>query len=107
MTQTTTSPPQSTTGSQMARAVRDEAISVPEPKRLSLNGVEYLLPATSDQWPLAALEGFEEGKIVAAVRSLLGAEQWQRLKDTGATLGDLNALAEQIAAVYGFRSPGE
>lgn len=90
-----------------ARAVRDEATAAPEPKRLTLGGVEYLLPATSDQWPLAALEGFEEGKIVAAVRSLLGAEQWQRLKDKGATLADLNVLAEQIAAAYGFQSPGE
>ncbi|WP_017542960.1 hypothetical protein [Nocardiopsis prasina] len=99
--------PRTPATSPAARAVRDEATAAPEPKRLTLGGVEYLLPATSDQWPLAALEGFEEGKIVAAVRSLLGAEQWQRLKDTGATLADLNVLAEQIAAAYGFQSPGE
>lgn len=91
----------------IAPAVRDEAQESSEPKKLTLDGAEYVLPASSDQWPLAALEGFEEGKIVAALRSLLGPQQWARLKESGATLSDLNTLAEQIAGVYGFESPGE
>lgn len=106
-TQQGASSPATPANTPAVQAVRDEAAAAPEPKRLTLAGVEYLLPATSDQWPLAALEGFEEGKIVAAVRSLLGPEQWNRLKDTGATLADLNVLAEKIASVYGFQSPGE
>ncbi|MEC3894818.1 MULTISPECIES: Rossmann-fold NAD(P)-binding domain-containing protein [Nocardiopsis] len=88
-------------------AVRDEATDTGEAKTLSLRGADYSVPASSDAWPLGALEGFEEGRIVAALRSLLGPEQWARLKEEGATLGDLNTLAEQIAGVYGFESPGE
>ncbi|MGW5876710.1 hypothetical protein ACWFMI_09215 [Nocardiopsis terrae] len=91
----------------IAPAVQDEATGSTEPKKLTLAGAEYLLPAGSEEWPLAALEGFEEGKIVAALRALLGPEQWSRLKGTGATLSDLNTLAEQIAAAYGFETPGE
>ncbi|GAA1470232.1 hypothetical protein NE857_05545 [Nocardiopsis exhalans] len=88
-------------------AVQAEATASEAPKKLTLHGSEYLLPASSDQWPLAALEGFEEGKIVAALRSLLGPEQWARLKEAGATLSDLNTLAEQVATAYGFESAGE
>ncbi|RKS07577.1 hypothetical protein DFP74_3255 [Nocardiopsis sp. Huas11] len=90
-----------------APAVQDEAVDRTEPKALTLAGVEYRVPASSEEWPLAALEGFEEGKVVAALRALLGPDQWAGLKESGATLGDLNALAEQIASVYGFQSPGE
>lgn len=91
----------------IAPAVQDEATDSTEPKKLTLGENEYLVPAGSDAWPLAALEGFEEGKIVAALRALLGPDQWGRLKSTGATLSDLNTLAEQIATVYGFEAPGE
>lgn len=95
--------------SEAAAAVRDEALagSGASDKRLALGGREYRIPATSDAWPLEAAEAFEEGKVLAALRALLGAEQWSALKASGATLSDLNALAEQIAEAYGFDSTGE
>ncbi|MBB6173725.1 hypothetical protein HNR23_003785 [Nocardiopsis mwathae] len=95
-----------TTGS-AAPAIQAEAVKSAEHKRLTLAGEEYLLPPSSEDWSLETMEAFEEGKVVSAVRSLLGAEQWQRLKATGATLSDLNKLAEQIATAYGFDNAGE
>ncbi|CAM3624611.1 hypothetical protein GCM10009799_05920 [Nocardiopsis rhodophaea] len=90
-----------------APAIQAEAVGSTEPKRLTLAGAEYRLPATSEHWPLETMEAFEEGKVVTALRGLLGPDQWKQLKSTGATLSDLNTLAEQIASAYGFDTAGE
>lgn len=87
--------------------VAAEAAGAADAKRLTIGGAEYLLPPTSSEWSLETLEAFEDGKTVAALRGLLGADQWQRLKAAGATLNDLNELAEEIARAYGFDTPGE
>lgn len=55
-----------------------EATENSEPKNLTLDGVEYVRPGSSDQWPPAALEGFEEEKPAHLEQTRERAEQRRR-----------------------------
>jgi hypothetical protein len=61
------------------------------PVEFRFEGDDYSIPHTSD-WPLDVLESFEDGRIVATVRALLGDEQWKRYKSKPRKASDLAVL---------------
>jgi hypothetical protein len=66
------------------------------------DGTEYTVPAASD-WPVDALESFEDGKIIATVRAILGAAQWKTFKAASPKVSQLNEMfgALQAATIGG------
>lgn len=65
-------------------------------------GGESYSVGAADGWDVEVLEAFEDGKIVTAVRALLGADQWARFKATKPTVGELNAFFEVAAEALGL-----
>lgn len=81
-----------------------------KPKFVSHQGERYRLPASSDDWDVDSLEAFETGKVVTAIKGILGAKAWQRIRashEGGLKVRDLEPLMDQIAKAYGFDSVGE
>lgn len=78
------------------------------PQAITFRTLTFTIPQTAD-WPLAVFEAFEDGKTIAAIRSLLGPAQWARFKalDPEPTMKDLEALTASISSAAGFDSPGE
>lgn len=75
------------------------------PLTVEWRGVTYTLPP-AEEWPVEVLEAMEDGKAVTFVRSVLGAGQWVKAKQS-MTVTDLSDLAEEIAQAYGFQTSGE
>jgi hypothetical protein len=61
------------------------------------DGQTYSVPPASE-WGVETLEAFEDGKIIATVRTLLGDEQWSKYKAKGRKVTDLVSLFEAIQA---------
>lgn len=79
-------------------------------KAISFRGERLRLPELeSGSLDIDVIEAFEDGKVVTAVRSLLGVEQWAKVKamTPKPTMGDLEDIADKIAKVYGMGSTGE
>jgi len=57
---------------------------------------EYTVPQRDD-WPIDALEAQEEGRIVAALKELLG-DQWTKFRKVGKTAKDLDEFCEAMFA---------
>ena len=63
----------------------------------------------SMEWPAEAFEAFEDGKLITAVREILGDDQWALVKAERpkATLAEVAALASSITTAVGLGTPGE
>lgn len=98
-------------------AARAEVVDVLESdgtKIVEWAGLQVRLPGSADDWDPDALEAFETGKAVTAVRALLGSAKYETLKrDFTSTHGrrpvmrDMGELLVSIAQVYGFGGAGE
>lgn len=51
-----------------------------EDLKVDFRGDTYALPANMGEWDIEVIEAYEDGHNVAALRALLGDEQWQFLK---------------------------
>ncbi len=69
------------------------------------DGEQYVLPPALD-WDVEVFEAGEDGKIVTAVRTLLGDKQWATYKSKKRTLGDTSELWSAALASLGA-TPGE
>jgi len=78
-----------------------------KPKLVVFKGTDYRLPDSPDDWDLEALEAFESGRVLAAVRGVLGEDAFAAIKRQGAKVRDLEPIMEQISKAYGFESAGE
>jgi len=78
-----------------------------ETKTLAFEGLSIELPTLSEDLPLDIVEKFEDDKIVAFVRALVGDENWVKFKSTKPSMKDFGRLADAIGGVYGFESVGE
>ena len=81
-----------------------------KPKFVHHQGERYRLPANPQDWDVDALEAFETGKVVSAIKGILGAKAWQRIRASHQgrlKVRDLEPLMDQIAKAYGFDSVGE
>jgi hypothetical protein len=81
-----------------APAAKNEATSSAVP--FTFDGVEYTI-APSMSWDLDALEAFENDRIAACVRLILGTDQWAAFRAKPRTVGDLNALFEAMQKAAG------
>lgn len=71
-------------------------------------GHTLVLPASLDDCPVAVLQAFEDGKLVAAVQGILGAVQYAKLdRAEMLTVSDLTELSDVVAAAMGMESAGE
>jgi hypothetical protein len=77
--------------------VKSEATG--EPTVVEFRGKEYAVPAAED-WPVAALEAFEDGKVAATIRALFP-DQWAALKKDAPRVRDLGEFANLIAEAIG------
>lgn len=59
--------------------------------------------APTKEWSLDVLEAIEDEKIVAALRAILGADQWLLFKSKPRKVEDLNALFEAISKASGLQ----
>lgn len=82
-----------------AEAVEIKQLAVP------FGGDTYMVPLV-DEWSIATLEAFENGKGVQLLKSLLGPKQWNRFRKSYGKKKDVDALAEAIAEAGGFESAG-
>lgn len=85
-------------------------------ERMSIDwdGIQVKLPATVEDWDPDALEAFETGKAITALRTVLGSRQYDEIRKVWASrkgrkpkLGDMTKLVEDIAKAYGFDGSGE
>lgn len=67
----------------------------------SHNGVDYLVPTSAD-WPYAALEAFETGKIATFLRLILGDAQHAAFVATGPKVSDVNGFVESMQKALGI-----
>lgn len=65
------------------------------------NGKDYFLDPSSE-WSFDALEAFEEGRIFAFLKMVLGAEQYAELKKSKPNAGDLNVFIEGMQKALGI-----
>lgn len=71
-------------------------------------GHQFTIPASIEDASVDTLEAFENGKAVAAVRGILGPEQFASFKAKHSpTVRDLQSLMEPIAKAMGLDGSGE
>lgn len=64
-------------------------------------------PADPEEWDIEVTEAFEDGKVVTAVRGLLGPSQWAAVKALHPKNKDLSGLYDALAQAMGMTSAGE
>lgn len=82
----------------MTSAAKAEALN--EAVTFEYDGETYTVAASKD-WDLDVLEQYEEGKVAATVKALLGPEQWATFRSTKRTVGDLSDLFEALQKAIG------
>jgi len=70
-------------------------------------GLTFAVASDPDDWDVATLLAFEEGKAASGVRSLLGKKQWAKLVQTKPKTRDLGDLFGTIATALGLDAAGE
>jgi hypothetical protein len=80
-----------------ANAIKNEALGEPTP--VEFRGKTYMLPLAED-WPVAALEAFEDGKVAATIRGLFP-DRWNEIKQDAPRVKDLAEFASAIAEAIG------
>lgn len=71
---------------------------------IDIDSCSLVVEADTALWPLEVFEAFEDGRVLAALRALLGEEQWATYKAAAPrTVGDLNILAEKISEAVGLQ----
>lgn len=58
--------------------------------------------ATTDEWDLDVLEAYEDGKIVATVRALVGPDGWATFRAKPRKVSALNDFFEAIQGALGL-----
>ena len=76
-----------------------EALS--EAIEFDYKGVTYSIRPASE-WPFEVLEAFEDGKVAALLRALLGADQYAAFKATKPTMADAGELVEALQRAAGI-----
>lgn len=72
-----------------------------EPVTFLYGGAEYTIEAGALK-DLDVLEGIEDGRIITAMKKILGPEQWATFRRTHDSADDLGELYEAASAAYGI-----
>jgi hypothetical protein len=65
------------------------------------HGNTYLVPPTT-MWPIVALAEYENGRLVAFLKAILGPDQHKTLLASDATVGDLGEFVKSIQGALGI-----
>lgn len=66
----------------------------------SYDGDDYTIPPSED-WPIEVVESIEEGRVVSAIKALLGPEQYAAFRAGHSTVKDLNGLFDAAGEAVG------
>ncbi|MBX6384661.1 MAG: hypothetical protein IRZ07_17125, partial [Microbispora sp.] len=91
-------------------ALRAEAMEDNEVARVvQWRGHTLTVPPSPDDWPVDVAEAMESNQLVKGVRSMLGDEQWRRLREAEPDMKvkDLSDLVQQIMRQAYKSSVGE
>lgn len=80
-------------------AVQAEALGAAT--EFEFDGETYTV-APASEWDLSVLEDYEDGKIVSAVRALLGDAGWTKFRAKPRSVSDLNSLFEALQHAVGL-----
>lgn len=73
-------------------------------RSFTFNGEVYDIPSPDD-WTVDVVEAYEEGKIVSAIKAILGPKQWRKYKDKEKPLAsDLKDFVEAMFEEAGVDS---
>lgn len=87
-----------------ARAAKAEALG--EPFTFTHQQHTFTIPDQA-QWPLTVLDLMSDGKIVAALKELLGPDQWTVMQTLPPlTLDDVKTLFDAVASAMGVQDLG-
>jgi len=82
-----------------------EALGI-ETETVEYDGEEYTIPADPMDWSLPVTQAFEDGKVLTAIRGLLGPDQYRTLLGKGYTNRRFSELFELLAKAGGFETAG-
>lgn len=85
----------------MAKSNPVKAEALAEDVTVAYAGTTYTVSAACLK-DLDVLEAFEEGRVLAGMKAILGPTQWATFRATGATADDLNGLVEAIQGALGI-----
>lgn len=88
-----------TTKTTKTTAVEAEATGSLVP--VEFRDVTYHVPPTA-MWPIIALAEFEDGRVVAFLKAILGPAQHKTLLASGATVGELGEFVTSIQEALGI-----
>lgn len=88
-----------TTKTTNTNAVAAEATGTLVP--VDFRGETYHVPPTN-MWPIMALAEFEDGRVVAFLKAILGPAQHATLLQSGATVGELGDFVTSIQGALGI-----
>lgn len=69
---------------------------------LTFDGKTYTV-SPPEEWDLDTLENFEDGKVIAATRAILGERQWATFKSVPRKIADVGELMDAIAKAAGVQ----
>lgn len=73
---------------------------------IEFDGELYAFPADPLDWDLNVTEAFEHGKVVTAVRGMLGPGQWRKVAAKGYKNRQFRELFDMMAEAGGFKNAG-
>jgi hypothetical protein len=79
-------------------SAKRDALKTAQP--FEFEGETYTAPASSE-WDLDVLEALEEGRMIAAVKALVGPEQYARFRAKHSKIADLEAFMEALQGAVG------
>lgn len=83
----------------MPSTAKDEALNASA--TFDFEGQSYTVEPSSLK-DLDVLEAFEDGKLITAVRGLLGPAQWRTFRATGADAEALGRMIEHLEQAFGL-----
>lgn len=86
-----------------SEAAKTEAVE--DSVTFEYDGVTYTAPPAIE-WDVEVFEAAEDGKIVSAVRALIGPDQWAKFKEKKRTIVNVSELFDAAKAALGV-TPGE
>jgi hypothetical protein len=89
----------------MSEELKNEVVAV-ESVEVSHKGMTFTVNKKPEDWSLAALEAYEDGKNIGVLRGLLGPLQWRRYMATNPSQKDFGELTNAVFSVVGV-SEGE
>ena len=83
-------------------AVQEHRVQV----EVEFDGEVYEIPADPIDWEVSTTEAFEQGKVVTAIRQLLGPEQWKAVSAKRYRNRQFRELFDLLAEAGGFDNSG-